>query len=305
MRYTVVQNATAGATAAFLFFILVFPAIPVHAASTSPLFHVNLLAPTSNPTRRQYSAIVANSWESVGIDVNLIYVPFTVLSSRLFPVACPCTPSYDSGGFDIAFIGHGGGPTYPDLRGTTEYHSEVGPPANNYPTYKNATVDAMIDAYQTDFNHTDQVRLGQQIVQAVTRDEPMAVIYYNAEVFGFSNSISPAKQQASYTSSEIPDFEQWATTGGLTTANVAVTGDIGSVNYFQSASTYTQYNIWNYGGTLSPIQFLNPITLAYGNGLANKIATSADHKTYTISFKPNMWQDGVPVTSDDFLFWMM
>src|SRR2546428_5382820 len=110
MRYTVVQNATAGATAAFLLFILVFPAIPVHAASTSSLFHVNLLAPTSNPTRRQYSAIVANSWESVGIDVNLIYVPFTVLSSRLFPVACPCTPSYDNGGFDIAFIGHGGGP---------------------------------------------------------------------------------------------------------------------------------------------------------------------------------------------------
>jgi ABC-type transport system substrate-binding protein len=265
---------------------------------------MTLLAPTSNPIRRQYSAIIAQQFQSVGIGVNLVYVSFSVLIDRLFPASCPCGQPYDQGGFDIAFIGHGGGAPLPDFRGLTGYHSEVGVPLENYPLYKNTTVDSLIDRYQTDFNATDRTNVGQQIISMVAQDRPYAVIYYLADQYIFANYVSPWKQQSSYTTSELPDVEHWALSGGQTVANIGVTGDLDSVNYLASSASNTIYDLWLYGDTLSGLEYLNPIDLTYHNALATSITSNPDHTNYTITFRPDTWSDGQPVTSDDFLYWM-
>jgi ABC-type transport system substrate-binding protein len=305
LRHELFHNATAGAILAIVAFLLIFPAVPVRSASTSnQVFSLTLLAPTSNPIRRQYSAIIAQQFESVGIGVNLIYVSFSVLIGRLFPTACPCGQSYDQGGFDVAFIGHGGGAPLPDFRGLTGYHSEVGAPLENYPVYKNTTVDTLIDKYQTDFNSTDRTLTGQQIIRDVSQDRPYAVIYYLADQYIFANYISPWKQQKSYTTSELPDVEHWAMTGGNTVANIGVTGDLDSVNYLASSASNTIYDLWLYGDTLSGLEYLNPIDLTYHNALATSITSNAAHTNYSITFRADTWSDGQPVTSDDFLYWM-
>jgi ABC-type transport system substrate-binding protein len=299
------KGMTAGALLGLLAFILVFPAIPVQAqTSTSPLFSMTLLAPTTNPVRRQYSAIVANSFENAGISVNLVYVSFTVLISRLFPSSCPCTPLYNQGGFDLAFIGHGGGAPVPDFRILTGYHSEVGPPQNNYAVYKNTTVDSLIDQYQSTFDLTARNQLGQQIIRMVYQDEPYAVIYYPADIYGFKSYIQPWKQNKIYTTSELPDYEHWVIQQG-NTVNLAVTGDLDSVNYLPSSASNTIYDLWMYGDVLSGLKYLNPLNLQFYNALATNVTHSADGKTWTITFRNNLWQDGVSVTADDFLFAVM
>ncbi len=305
MQEKEVRSIAAGALLGLVAFILVFPAIPVHAqTSSSPLFSVTLLAPTSNPIRRQYSAIIANSFSNVGIDTNLVYVSFTVLIGRLYPSSCPCTPLYNQGGFDIAFIGFGGGAPLPDFRLLTSYHSEVGPPTSNFMIYKNSTVDSLIDQYQQTFNETQRIAIGQQIIRMVYQDEPIAIIYYPADIYGFKSYIQPWKQTQSYTTSELPDFEHWVITQG-DTANVAVTGDLDSVNYLPSSASNTIYDLWMYGATLSGLEGLNPITFQFYKALATDITHSADGMTWTVTFRDNFWQDGVKVTSDDFLFAVM
>lgn len=265
---------------------------------------MTLLAPTSNPVRRQYSAIIANSFESAGIQTNLVYVSFTVLINRLFPSSCPCTPLYNQGGFDAAFIGFGGGAPLPDFRLLTGYHSEVGPPSVNFYIYKNSTVDSLIDQFEQTINVTQRNQIGQEIIRMVYQDEPAIIIYYPADIYGFANYIQPWKQKASYTTSELPDFEHWVITQG-STANVAVTGDLDSVNYLPSSASNTIYDLWMYGDTLSGLEYLNPLTLTFHKALATSITPAPNGTTWTVTFRNSVWQDGVPVTADDFLFYMM
>ena len=138
----------------------------------------------------------------------------------------------------------------------------------------------------------------------VHQDEPYSVIYFSADQYGFANTMTAWKQTASYTTSELPDVEHWISTSG-TTANIAVTGDLDSVNYLASSASNTIYDLWLYGDTLSGLESLNPLSLTYYNALATSIVSNSDHTNYTITFQDNSWQDGVKVTSDDFLYWMM
>src|SRR5436853_4239794 len=77
-------------------FVLVSSAMPlstvtVHAATT-PYFSMTLIAPTSNPQRRQWAAIITNSYKSANIDAKLIYVSFTQLLGYILGCANGCPP---------------------------------------------------------------------------------------------------------------------------------------------------------------------------------------------------------------------
>ena len=53
------------------------------------------------------------------------------------------------------------------------------------------------------------------------------------------------------------------------------------------------------------LEELNPTNTQYIDALATSITSSADHLTWTVSFAPHTFWDGVAVTSDDYLFSMM
>ena len=115
------EDSATGAILAAISFILIFSAVPIPAATASgqTYFSFTLIAPTSNPVRRQWSSIIASSFESANIGVNLIFTSFGTLINRAFGSAPG--PNYNDGGFDALFIGFGGGTPLPDF-GTNNVH---------------------------------------------------------------------------------------------------------------------------------------------------------------------------------------
>jgi len=268
---------------------------------------MTLLAPTSNPVRRQYASIISNSFQQAGIGVNLVYVAFSVLDAHLFPSSCPCGQSYANGGFDGAFIGWGGGAPIPDWRLVTHYHTETPPPTGNYPNYSNSTVDQLIDQYQQTTDQATRTTLAQQIITMVQQAAIIDVIYYPADIFAFKSYITTWGQPAAtakYTESNIADFEHWALAAGSgTTANVAVTGSLNDFNYLPSSTSNSIYNNWVFGDTQTALQVFDPRTGAYDNAIASSISASPDGLSYTIKLNPATWQDSATVTADDFIFY--
>src|SRR5713226_7339645 len=100
----------------FMFIITAFPLQTAHAAvgNGKPYFTITLEAPSTNPVRRQWAAIIQNSFANAGIGANLIYVAtFTILSGTIFgPNGYKL---YNDGGFDAFFVGAGGGTALPDF----------------------------------------------------------------------------------------------------------------------------------------------------------------------------------------------
>lgn len=311
LRLYAVNESAAGVSLAIIAFILVFSSLPLNqvaAATTSgPLFSFTLLAPTTNPVRRQYAAIISNSFQQAGMSVNLVYVTFAVLDTKLFPSSCPCGQSYAQGGFDAAFIGWGGGAPIPDWRLVTHYHTEVPPPTGNYANFSNKTIDALIDQYQSTTDPVARTTLGQQIIVDVNQQSPYLVIYYPADQYAFKNYISTWGQSGAsskYTESNIADFEHWVLAPGSgNVANVAVPGQLNDLNALPSSTSNTIYNLWGYGATEAGLQVFDPRTGGYDNGLATSISPSSDLLTWTINFKSATWQDSATVTADDFLFY--
>jgi ABC-type transport system substrate-binding protein len=307
MRLHAVNECAAGATLAFVAFILIFTSVPIHpavAASSSQLFSMTLLAPTSNPVRRQYASIITNSFQQAGIGVNLVYVAFSVLDAHLFPSSCPCGQSYANGGFDGAFIGWGGGAPVPDFRLTTHFHTETPPPTGNFANFSNATLDALIDQYQHSTDAAQRTSLGQQIIGIFAQERVYDVVYYPADIFAFRNYVTTWGQptgSTKYTETNVADFEHWTLTSG-NTANVAVTGSLNDFNPLPSSTSNSIYNLWAYGSSQVALQQFDPRSGAYINALASNIAVSSDGLSYTISFHPTTWHDGAPVTADDFVF---
>lgn len=292
-------------------------AIQPAAAASSPLFSVTLLAPTSNPVRRQWAAIIANSYQSANIDARLVYVSFGTLIEHMFDQTSPTL--YAKGGFDAGFVGFGGGTVLPDI-GTNaiiNYRSNNMPPnGNNYAWYKNATYDSLADQFANTFESSQRDAIGQKMVRIVAQDRPYMIIEQPALVTPWASNISPWNQQA--TESEGTAgldtqhfvFKDPCTATKSCVLNVAETGDINSVNNVPTSVANSLYDRYVYGpagyaGGGGSLEELDPRTLTYFNALATSITSSPDHLDWTIKFTAHTWHDSAKVTSDDYVFTYM
>ena len=291
--------------------MLIFSALPAPVTAQGPtsLFSITVVAPTSNPLRRQWAAIIVNNYQSVGIDAKLIYVSFGTESSLSFGCTNNCGLLYANGGFDEVFVGFGGGTVLPDF-GTQDvvtYRSatpgDLAPQGANFNSYKNATFNTLALQYNTDFNATDRAVLAQKMVRIVAQDRPNLVIYYPVDTYGLANYINPwGNNNSESASSNTNDFQHWKLLAGQTTLNVAETGDINSVNQIDTAVSNTYYDTYLYHPVSAGLEELDGRTLQYFNALATSIVGSSDHLTWTVNFLAHNFQDGVPVTADDYVF---
>ncbi|HYC27050.1 MAG TPA: hypothetical protein VEB67_03415, partial [Nitrososphaerales archaeon] len=78
MRNSQLDDTAKGVILGIFAFILIFSAIPtpIAKAASAPYFSMTLIAPTSNPARRQWAQIIQNSFVSAGIDAHLVYMSF-------------------------------------------------------------------------------------------------------------------------------------------------------------------------------------------------------------------------------------
>ncbi|QQG48948.1 MAG: hypothetical protein HY247_01120 [archaeon] len=285
----------------------------VSAATTSgTFFTVTVIAPTSNPLRRQWAAIITNNLKQINIDARLIYVSFGVMSGLTFGCSADnCGKTYDQGGFDVHFVGYGGGTPLPDFgtQNQVTYRSltaaDYAPTGANYYFYHNDTYNQLSVQYNTEFNATARISIAQQMVRIVSQDKPDMPIFYGVDVYGIKNYLSPwGTNQAEGATTANRDFQHWGVSTG-TEINIAETGDINSVNQWVNGPANTYYDAYLYNPTAASLEEVDARTLGYFNALATSIKSSSDHLTWDVSFRAHSFQDGVPVTSDDYLFSIM
>jgi len=318
-------------------FILVFTALPmpVAKAASAPYFSITLIAPTSNPVRRQWAQVIQNSFVSAGIQANLVYMSFgqwlgLVLGNSTcgkggapapLPVEgagaqnCPM-PSFANGGWDAGFLGNGGGTALPDwgtqnvvlYRGASA--TDFPPNGQNYYWWSNSTYNSLAADYGNNFNPQARLADAQQMVKIVVDQRPGVIIDYPSQVYAWNPDFKPWGTGNAITESTAGlDWQHWAT-GTVTTINAAVTGSLDSVNPVPNPAQNSEYDRYLYGPVNAAAQAgagaLEEVDArgsgVYIDALANHIVPSADHLTYTVSFKAHTFQDGVAVTADDYLF---
>jgi len=239
------EDSATGAILAAISFILIFSAVPLPAATAAgqTYFSFTLIAPTSNPVRRQWASIIASSFESANIGVNLIFTDFGTLINRAFGTAPG--PNYNDGGFDALFIGFGGGTPLPDFgtNNVLNYRTDdFAPNGNNYMGFSNATYDALANQYAASFSQATRQTLAQKMNAIIAQQRPTLVIEYPALVTGFASNIYPWNQQKTYTESvtvqDIQHFKVLGSNGQPSTSavlNVAETGTSTPSTSFQPA----------------------------------------------------------------------
>ena len=310
-------------------FILVFSVVPapIARAASAPYFSMTLIAPTSNPVRRQWAQIIQNSFVQAGIDAKLVYMSFTQwLDLLLGNVTCPAgttspitgadncpEPSFANGGWDAGFVGNGGGTALPDF-GTQNVVLYRGDSANFYPPngqnyywWKNDTYNNLAQQYSTTFDASARLPIAQKMVQIVAQDRPGGILMYPENVYAFSPSFKPWGTAGTAVTSSTAglDWQHYAT-GSITTVNVALTGDLDSVNPFPNAAQNSLYDRFIYGPEIlgTGTQEIDARgTGVYILGTASAITSDASHINYTETLLPNVkFQDGTTVTADDYLF---
>lgn len=314
-RKQVMLGAFLAVAAYSILFGAITPAISTAYAATQPLFTVTLLAPTSNPVRRQYASIIATSFQQVGINAQLVYVGFSQLIPRLFfGNAANCTQAgatYANGGYDIGFIGWGSTSVVPDgwlfqYLGTCNNMAPVG---NNYYLYNNTQVNNLINQIETTTNLTLAKQLTWQVQAIVKNDSPNDVIYYTNWVIARAPNIQDYGGNNTWNEVTFPDVQHYS---GVTTLSFAEAGNVfpdNNLNPLPVISSSSFYALFMYAPTLAGLQEIDTRKVQAGLGLAsyylalaNSIKSSPDGTLWNISFKPHTFQDGVPVTGDDFVF---
>jgi ABC-type transport system substrate-binding protein len=331
LRNTQLDDTAKGIILGIFAFVLVFSVVPapIAKAANAPYFSMTLIAPTSNPARRQWAQIIQNSYVGAGIDAHLVYMSFgqwlgLLLGNTTCPAGqpfigngqnCP-EPDFANGGWDAGFVGNGGGTVLPDF-GTQNVVLYLGSIANDFPPnggnyywWTNSTYNQLASQYSATFNATARLPIAQQMVKIVADQRPGIVIEYPLEIYAFNPTFKPWGTTNAVTSTTAGiDFQHWQT-GSVSTVNVAVTGGLDAVNPLPNAAQNSFYDRYLYGpvsaasvsggGALEEADARG--TGVYYDAIANSVTSSADHLNYTVNFKPHIFQDGVNVTADDYVF---
>ncbi len=274
---------------------------------------MTLIAPTSNPIRRQWASIITSSIQSLTIQANLVFVSFDVLLNDLFgcPSGCP-PPTYANGGWDAAFIGFGGGTPLPDFgtQNVIVYRDagpgDVPPIGSNYYFFDNSTYNNLAATYSETFTQADRVPIIQQMVNIVMQERPAMILFYPYSVYAWANNLqswgSDNKISAATANS---DFSHWKDSSGANVLKIAETGDVTSVTYTPNSAQNSYYSVYLAYPVQACGECLDPRTTSYYYGTVAGISSSADHLTWTIQEKPHTFSDGVAVTANDYIYNLM
>jgi hypothetical protein len=316
------EDTAKGIAIGALVFLFVFSALPlqaVHAqtANGRPYFSITLSAPSTNPVRRQWAAIIQNSYTNAGIAANLVYVAsFTILTETIFG-ATSAGKLYNQGGYDAFFVGAGGGTALPDF-GTQNvlyyrnaYPTDFPPAGNDWYWWKNATYNTLALKYNTDPSAADRLTIAKQMVQIVAQERPGMTILYPSYIYAYSPALKGwntggATHALTATTAE-RDFVHWS---GVTTVNMAETGQVDNIDPYVTSVQNDIYSVNMITNLVEPTQEPDGRAVAVYScfastpctGIATKIVSSSDGLTWTESIKAHNWQDGARVTADDYVF---
>jgi len=255
------KGSALGALTFVLFFNIFVNVIPAARAQQAPLFSITLLAPTTNPIRRQHAALLGNALQSVGVSARVVYVTFSDLIDRLFPSdVADLGRTFDEGGFDIGFIGWGFTAPVPDIKSQYLGTPEAFPPTgNNYALYNSSEANDLLNRIYTTSDSTLQLQLFRQLSTVIFRDKPYLPIYMPSDVVARRPEIKIFGDPNVFSSMSTP-FADLQYFSGVTTFTFAEAGDWTSLAPLSNSDSNSFYALFVYGATQGGLQLIDPRT---------------------------------------------
>jgi ABC-type transport system substrate-binding protein len=315
MRSSTINGTAQGALLGVIAFVLIsssFPLTAVAATTTSgPLFNMTLIAPTTNPARRQWASIITSSLDSVNIGANLVFVSFTVLLNDFFgcPTGCP-TKSYADGGFDAGFVGFNVLTALPDYgtQSVAAYRDtgagDVPPIGSNYYFFDNATYNNLANQYDGTFTQAGRIPIIQQMAAIIAQERPAMVLFYPESVYAYPTYLKSWSTNVVNPGNVASDYTHWKSSSG-SSLNVAEPGDIAAINLLPTSAQNSFYMTYLSSNTQSCGECLDARTNIFYDGTVAAITSSADHLTWTVREIPHTFSDGVSVTANDYIYAQM
>jgi hypothetical protein len=290
------------------------PITAVAATSSGPLFSMTLIAPTTNPARRQWASIITSSLDSANIGANLVFVSFTVLLNDFFgcPTGCP-TALYSNGGFDAGFVGFNVLNPLPDYgtQDVTSYRNtgpaDVPPIGSDYYFFDNATYNNLSNQYDQTFTQAGRIPIIQQMAAIIAQERPAMVLFYPASVYAYPSYLQSWSTNVVNPGDVATDYSHWKVGTGAPNAdlNIAEPGDVAEANVLPTSAQNSFYGSYLTGNINACGECLDARTNTYYDGTVTSVTSSADHLTWTVTELPHTFSDGVAVTANDFIYTQM
>jgi len=124
---------------------------------------LDILAPSTSPTRRQLALAIQEAWRKIGVNATVTTVDFSVFQERLA-----------AGRFD-SYIG-----AYldePSPRGLADQWSRAGWGVLNYGRYGNPAFDSLLVRAQKETEVTNASRLWREAMDTINADAPAIFLY--------------------------------------------------------------------------------------------------------------------------------
>ncbi len=155
------------------------------------------------------------------------------------------------------------------------------------------------------------MQLTHQFEQILFNEAPYNYIYETIDPVPRASKFKAWGDPNIYSEVTFPDIQHWSGSDSLTFAEANPVFPGNNLNPIVTAASNSFYALYIYGeivggsgnGGGANLQEPDPRTSSYIPGTAVNITSTPDLLTWTVNIRPNvMFQDGVEVTADDFLF---
>jgi len=282
-------------------------------AQTPPLFSVTLLTRTGDEVRLQYSSIIANNMISLGIDAKLEFIDFDALSTRLFFRNSPQGALYNQGGYDMGILewdANYGDPIPDWIRSNFDSRPlYLAPSGYNYALYNSTELNSLFNQLNTSTDTQTKIDLVHKWQEIVFRDSPYAYVW-NLGNFALRNQKWSAwGGKDVYNTATFPDIQHYSG-GSNYTLRVGSSFNKTGVNLDPAFTNYSPTPVLAYyailfqiiksGGGLLDVDSRD---LSFYPALATNITASPDGLDWTVQIRKGaLWQSGVEITADDFVW---
>ncbi len=262
-----------------------------------PFFSISILAPNSGTARLQWHTLMFEQLPKIGIAVDTFdHTGWAQISPRTWGYPGPYPiPTYAEGGYDILFLGWGGGFDW-DPAGLYDSPSII-PNGDNFYQYNNPAMDAAITSYTSSFTLTDRNKYAGEIQSLLYEDLPQISIIYSLGCYSHDPNIT--NFEALLWAGAYYPFHNLSIPG-QTSFTYATPADFEDFHPFIYESVYdAQWLLQIYNGLLQRDPILDN---SYGPWLAESVS-STDGVTYDVVIKDDAcWADGVDLTTDDIIY---
>jgi ABC-type transport system substrate-binding protein len=267
--------------------------------------------------RAQYASIIAKNMVSLGIDARVEYVNnFTTFDNRLGWGPNSTGSLFYEGGYDIAFLGWftPTGPI-PDLRSNFDGRPPNLPPTgNNYALYNSSELNNLLDQLYASTDLQTQINLVHKWQEIVYNDSPYAYIYAPVSIEPRNSKWAAWGEKSAFSTQTFPDIQRFSGGRNFTLAvpdpftegfpgNGVPVGNLNPAFTPRSYSPYSFSILWPVLVSGAGGMDVDTRDLSYYPALATNITSSPDGLDWTVQIRKGaLWQSGVEITSDDFVW---